>query len=108
MTGQRTISILYFTQEQNLIFTEDGLGGDKGSLATRVSSQTVLSKFWIWLKGKIKIKQYKALMPSYSSMSIQRATLGRVACDMGVVLCTVTIVTYGLYGLQFTLINCLF
>ena len=44
--GQRTTSILYFTEEQNPNFTEDGLGGEEGSAATRVSYQPFLSKIW--------------------------------------------------------------
>ena len=50
---QGTKSISYFTEEQNPNFTEDCLGGDKGSTATRVSSQTVLSKIRILLQGQI-------------------------------------------------------
>ena len=35
------------------MFTEDCLGGDEESAATRVSSQTIFSKIWIFLQGKI-------------------------------------------------------
>ena len=52
-TVQGTKSMLYFTEEKNCNFTEDCLGLDEGSAATRVSSQTVLSKIRNLLRGKI-------------------------------------------------------
>ena len=46
-----TTSILYFTEEQNPNFTDNGLGGDVASAATRVSFQTVIIKIRILLRG---------------------------------------------------------